>query len=61
MTNRTKHKRGQLALFNEAPRSAPPSMAAREELIAILTDLLLEALGQEASEKGASDEHQDQT
>jgi hypothetical protein len=59
MTNRKEERRSQLALFNDGRASNLPTIDAREELIAILTDLLLEALGQEASEKGGSDEDQD--
>lgn len=59
MTNRRALPRKQLALFTEGRASSAPVVDAREELIAILSDLLLEALGPKVSEEGGGNEHED--
>jgi hypothetical protein len=59
MTNRRALPRKQLVLFTEQRASSAPMAHAREELIAILSDLLLEALGPKVNEEGGDNERED--
>lgn len=59
MTNRRTLPRKQLALFTEGRVNSAPVADPREELIAILSDLLLEALGAKLNEEGGGNEHED--
>jgi len=59
MKHRRRRTHRQLALFTGKPASDPLAIDVREEVVMVLADLLLEALGHGTNEEGGGNEHQD--
>ncbi len=56
MKNRRRRTHRQLALFTGEPASDRLATDVREALVTVLADLLLEALGENATQEGGGDE-----
>ena len=59
MKNRRRRTHRQLALFPGEPASVWVAPDVREAVVRVLAELLLEALGENASEEGGGDERED--